>query len=201
MRADPRLPQWTCMLHLSDYFQAETRLLIQIQTQHTTLESYWFAPGASLSSATCFLVTIVVENMKVVYWHRSLKWPTCQRADKTECLCVFIIVTQLLKPSRRTRWARRQTDKMTMTAGEAGEEQSWIVCRGFRCVKRVKPCTMNWELERRRTEPKPESVDWNGEWTTFDHSEHSVGLIQRDGEAQSFQIFLLMEQVGQLLLP
>ena len=36
---------------------------------------------------------------------------------------------------------------------------------------------------------------------TFDHSEHGVRLVQRDGETQGLKILLLMEQVGQFLLP
>lgn len=36
---------------------------------------------------------------------------------------------------------------------------------------------------------------------TFNHSEHRVGLVQGDGETQSLAILLLLQQVGQLLLP
>lgn len=36
---------------------------------------------------------------------------------------------------------------------------------------------------------------------TFDNSEHSVRLVQGDGETQGLQILLLVEQIGQLLLP
>lgn len=37
--------------------------------------------------------------------------------------------------------------------------------------------------------------------STFDHGEHSARLVQWDGETQGLQVLLLMEQVGQLLLP
>lgn len=36
---------------------------------------------------------------------------------------------------------------------------------------------------------------------TFDHGEHRVGLVQGDGETQSLAVLLLLQQVGQLLLP
>lgn len=43
----------------------------------------------------------------------------------------------------------------------------------------------------------------NTSWSicTFNHSEHRVRLVQRDGETQSLQVLLLLQQVGQLLLP
>lgn len=36
---------------------------------------------------------------------------------------------------------------------------------------------------------------------TFDNSEHGVRLVERDCEAEGLQILLLVEQVGQLLVP
>lgn len=37
--------------------------------------------------------------------------------------------------------------------------------------------------------------------STFDDSERRVRLIQRNGQTQSLEVLLLMEKVGQLLLP
>lgn len=48
---------------------------------------------------------------------------------------------------------------------------------------------------------KNPSKSGRAEDCTFDDSEHSVRLVQWDGNTQSFQKVLLMKQIGQLLLP
>lgn len=59
------------------------------------------------------------------------------------------------------------------------------------------------ELEERALrslEPPPSPSLLLGQALTLDNGQHSVGTIQRDGEAQGPQIPLLVEQVVQLLL-